>query len=86
MRRFPFKQQAKLVVALAVLHNIIRQSGEDFFLMNTMRERERYLTWDEAQIPPYHAPTPAERAHATSDRDRLAFALWEEYQLHPHRG
>lgn len=57
-----------------------------FFNEYNERERERDLTWDEAQIPPYHAPTPAERAHATSDRDQLAFALWEEYQLHPHRG
>lgn len=77
MRRFPIDKQARLVVALAVLHNIIRQSGEDmFFNEYDERERVRDLTWEEAQVPPYFAPTAAQKANMTNDCDLLALALW----------
>lgn len=64
-----------MVVALAVLHNFIRQTGEDMFF-NEFDERERVknLTWEEAQVPPYIAPTAAQQANATDDCDHLAFA------------
>jgi hypothetical protein len=70
---YPFETQVKLVVALCVLHNIIRISGlgDDAIQAPVDRHLEEQEVTEE--------DTADEADMNTSYRDKIAETMWEQY-------
>lgn len=78
MPSFPFPLQAKLVVALCVLHNIIRNNGgaSDYWERNAIaRAEDDDSNNDVAAVGNSDAQESVSRR-----RDEIAQAMWVDYQ------
>ncbi|KAL1749915.1 hypothetical protein FB107DRAFT_194014, partial [Schizophyllum commune] len=85
---FPLAMQAKLVAALSALHNFIRhhnpeQDGSYDWAASEMRASTAGGGSDddgEPEIAPQIIISATEAARAEQRRERIAVAMWEQYQ------
>lgn len=83
MRRFPIHRQGSLVVALAVLQNLIMRCGEDqFFNEFNEEQRERDQAWIRQAQDGFVPPARNDRGAANAQRDDIAQRMWAHYQAH----
>lgn len=85
-RAFKLAAQARIVVALCTLHNILisfNQEEDEEEGQNT--EEEEDIEEEVIQEIQGYRITPAESRRASAKRDEIATAMWEEYQSRRRR-
>ena len=91
-RAFKIEAQARVVLALCVLHNVLRNIGEwddddDFEDENRPEDEDGediYQGQHRGQRP--YNITRRERERASSKRDAIAKAMWQDYSLRRRSG
>jgi hypothetical protein len=84
---YPFPVQAKIVIALCILHNFIKVTGgEDTFFEHDEDQRENDAGDEEVIGVLGRTEGTADRAAAAAMRDAIAEQMWADYQSHLRNG